>query len=166
MTRQRGFILAANALAVIAISLSAMLPHHPRLVYNATASVPVGFYWVDSVKVVRRGDNLLIRTPEAVRDLADRRQYLPRTVPMIKVVAALDGDVVCASGDAVWINGQKVVVRLRADSQGRPLPRWTGCHRLAGSDVFFLNAHVRDSFDGRYFGVVDRGLVLGKVRPL
>lgn len=166
MNPRRGFLLGANGLAVLAMALSAVLPHRPRLVYNATSSVPVGLYWVDPIQVIKRGDTLLVRTPDVVRGLADRRHYLPRTVPMIKIVAAVDGDVVCASGDAVWINGRKVAGRLRADFQGRPMPRWAGCHHLIGNDIFLLNARVRDSFDGRYFGVVDRGLVLGKVRPL
>jgi type IV secretory pathway protease TraF len=39
--------------------------------------------------------------PDVARDLASRRRYLPRNVPLVKPVAAIAGDRVCARAAAV-----------------------------------------------------------------
>jgi type IV secretory pathway protease TraF len=46
------------------------------------------------------------------------------------------------------------------------MPWWTGCRILNRDDVFLLNPDVPLSFDGRYFGVVDRSLIIGKAQAL
>jgi type IV secretory pathway protease TraF len=52
-----------------------------------------------------------------------------------------------------------------ADTAGRPLPAWSGCIRLADTQVFVLAADP-DSLDSRYFGPVDRAHVLGTALPV
>ena len=166
MNRKRLSVIAAMVLGASALSAASLISGHPRVIYNASASVPLGFYVVTPDKALRRGDLVLVHTPAQVRDLADRRHYLPRTVPMLKHVAALNGDVVCASGTMIFINGNWRAERESLDHLGRELPTWQGCRTLGAKDLFLLNPDVRDSFDGRYFGVVDRGLGIGKVRRL
>ncbi|MEW5704364.1 MAG: S26 family signal peptidase [Pseudomonadota bacterium] len=137
----------------------------PCLVWNASASAPIGFYRVLLGDAVR-GDLVLVRTPKAVRQLAAERGYLPSNVPLVKRVAALDGDVVCAAGDAISINGRVVAERLARDRLGRPLPAWTGCHLLDDGEVFLLMEGVSDSFDGRYFGPTPTAAIIGRLAPL
>nr|WP_303657266.1 S26 family signal peptidase [Asticcacaulis aquaticus] len=138
----------------------------PHIVYNASASAPLGFYHVRPIKALNRGDLVLMTTPELVRDMADRRRYLPATVPMIKTVAALAGDEVCASDHRILINGRPVATRQRHDAMSRPLPHWNGCHHLRSDEFFPLNTDAPHSFDGRYFGVVSVALIQGKLNPL
>lgn len=139
---------------------------YPWLVYNPTESVPVGFYWITRTKAVKVGEMALILTPPAIADLADRRRYIPRHVPMLKYVAALSGDQVCASGERITINDRMVANRQKLDHAGRPMPWWTGCQTLKPSEVFVLNSAAPLSFDGRYFGVVSLQLVRGKATHL
>jgi conjugative transfer signal peptidase TraF len=159
-------IVGLSVLALSAIALAQPRANTPRIVYNASASVPIGYYAVMPVSDIERHDLVLVQTPAAVRGLADQRRYLPRDVPMIKGVAALSKDVVCAVGETIAINGQPTVTRQRYDRAGRVMPWWEGCVRLDEDDVFLLNPGAPYSFDGRYFGVVKRSLVIGKVRPL
>lgn len=165
MIRQRLLIVLFTGVGLVGVCACLAPKTIPRLVYNATASVPVGYYRIIPLQQLARGQLVLIRTPQSVRDLADQRRYLPKSVPMLKTVAALAGDTVCAAGPSVSINGQVLAQRFERDHQGRPLPQWTGCQSLAPGDVFLLNA-APDSFDSRYFGVVKRDLILGQASPL
>jgi conjugative transfer signal peptidase TraF len=137
----------------------------PLLLWNASASAPIGLYRVISSAPILRGDMVLLLTPDSVRDLAAERGYLPLAVPLVKRVVALAGDRVCAIGDDLFINGKWVARRLEHDHLGRRLLHWQGCHRL-GDEVFPLMADVPTSFDGRYFGAVPKSAVIGRLVPL
>jgi conjugative transfer signal peptidase TraF len=136
----------------------------PRLVWNASASSPVGLYQIGDSDRIRTGEMALAWPPAAARALGAERRYLPANVPLVKRVAAAAGDRVCARAAAVFVNGRKVAVRRRADPSGRALPWWTGCERLRGGDLLLLSAQAPQAFDGRYFGVSRGKLVLGRAR--
>jgi conjugative transfer signal peptidase TraF len=159
----RALVFGVTMLGVLATS--ATLVPTPWLIWNASASVPIGFYWRVAGRP-SRGDLVLALAPHWARRLAAERSYLPLNVPIVKRVAAVAGDVVCASGDAVSIDGRLVAYRLASDRMGRPLPRWEGCKALGAGEFFLLMADAPDSFDGRYFGVTERRDVIGRLVPL
>jgi len=134
------------------------------LVWNVTASAPIGLYRQSS-GAVARGDWALVRPPSGVADFAAQRRYLPSNVPMIKRVVGTTGDRVCRIGSGVSVNGRPSAVALPRDGQGRALPVWSGCQRLADGAVFLLNAPPT-SFDSRYFGAVPGANVIEKLEPL
>lgn len=152
--------------ALAALLLPVITPPRPVLVYNPSPSVPIGFYRIEAPNGSKRGDLVLARLPDDMRQLADHRRYIPATVPVLKTVAALSGDEVCANIDRVVINGREVGTRRRIDRIGRAMPWWTGCRRLRADEVFLLNGPSPNSFDGRYFGVTDRASIIGKAHPL
>jgi conjugative transfer signal peptidase TraF len=137
---------------------------HPRLLWNTSPSVPVGLYWIAGAAPTT-GEFAVIRLPDALRALAAARGYLGLTALLIKPVAAGVGDVVCRHGATVTINGKPAADAWVADERGRPLLHWSGCTTLAAGQVFVLSA-APDSFDGRYFGPIDRSQVLGAARPV
>jgi conjugative transfer signal peptidase TraF len=165
MPRRSHFLVAATAGAV-SLGVSALAHPAPWLVWNASASAPLGLYLVVHGQAVARGDLVLAEPPDSARRLAAERGYLPVDVPLVKRVAALAGDTVCGAGLAIIINGHQVVERLSADSRGRALPTWEGCRVLRGSEAFLLMEGVPDSFDGRYFGPVETTAVIGRLVPL
>jgi conjugative transfer signal peptidase TraF len=136
-----------------------------RLVWNDSASAPIGLYWRVGGRP-ERSDLVLAWAPFWARRLADQRNYLPLSVPLVKRVAAAEGDVVCATGRDIFINGQSVTRRLESDHFHRPLPVWTGCKLLGSGELLLLMADVTDSFDGRYFGVSDRHDIIGRLVPI
>lgn len=159
---------AALALTLSGLGLTGLaMPVHPTpgLVWNASASAPVGLYRVLPGKPVT-GDLTLVRTPDSVRKLATERGYLPANVPLIKRIAAAGGDLVCACGNAILINGRTAAKRLTHDRIGRPLPGWSGCRLLDSGEVFLLMQGVTDSFDSRYFGPIPVTLIIGRLAPL
>ena len=153
-----------SAFGLIALGLS--WQQTPLLVWNATASAPVGLYLSTPANTITRGDLVLAMPPPAVAQFAARRGYLPRGVPLVKRVAALPGDVVCSLHRQIAINGRFVAGALLRDGRGRPLPHWRGCLILMQGQVFLLMQGVRDSFDGRYFGPIRRASILAKLVPL
>ena len=158
-------VLALSLLGLGLIWLAALARPAPWLVWNASASAPIGLSRVLPGKLLR-GDLVLVHTPDSVRQLAAERGYLPQNVPLVKRIAALDGDVVCAAGDAISVNGRFVAERLARDQLGRLLPSWNGCHLLDDGEVFLLMEGVPDSFDGRYFGPVPTATIVGRLAPL
>ena len=135
------------------------------LVWNVSSSAPRGLYGVMPTAAVRRGDVVIARLGQGSALLAARRHYLPLGVPLVKRVAALDGDRVCAQGPIIRVNGQQVAVRRSADAAGRTLPWWTGCTALGLHDYFLLGDGP-SSFDGRYFGIVRQQQIIGQAKLL
>lgn len=99
-----------------------------------------------------------------MRALASRRHYLPATVPLVKRIAAVPGDSVCALGDGILVNGRIAARRHETDRAGRPMPWWQGCMTLRDGALFLLMAGTPDSFDGRYFGATEAKDVIGRAR--
>lgn len=166
--RRRPLIIAGGiglVLLGLATTLDFAGPPAPRLIWNASASAPIGLWRIHPNTPVRTGDMVLATTPAAVRQLAAQRHYLPANVPLLKRIAARDGDEVCALGYEIFINGRWIAERLDADRRGLPLPWWNGCEHLRDGRVFLL-MDAAESFDGRYFGPISETAIIGKAVPL
>ena len=157
--------LAILGAGVALVLVSAALPPAPRLVWNASASAPIGLYSVTPRAWADIGDLVVAWPPERYRGLAAKRRYLPLNVPLVKRVAAFGGDKVCARGQRISINDKPVVRRAQTDAKVRAMPAWSGCIRLHGRQLFLLNDNP-ESFDGRYFGVTEPKDLIGKASLL
>ena len=154
-----GITLAAIALSALPIWMN----FSTKLVYNPSASVPIGYYWVTEFggnSELEIGSHVVIPTPIQYRLMAAKRHYLPVNVPLIKKVAAFSGDEICRQHQTISINDKPVAVALIADKNGRKLPSWTGCFVLK-NDEFFALMDAKDSFDGRYFGALKMENIIG-----
>lgn len=149
-----------------ALVATLLVETRPRLVWNASASAPVGLYVVGDGAALVRGDMVIARVPGEFRMFAARRHYLPANVPLVKRVIAAAGDEVCAVGPRVMVNGRLVARRLDRDGAGRPMPWWSGCAELRSGEYFLLMTDSTASFDGRYFGVTDAGDIVGRAQLL
>jgi len=136
----------------------------PLLVWNVTASAPIGLYR-RSFATVERAAWVLITPPRQAHILAAQRGYLPLNVPMVKQIAALSGDTVCRTNSTVTVNGTLRATALSQDSKGRVLPVWQGCEHLSDGQIFVLTAPSA-SFDSRYFGAVPRANIIERIEPL
>ncbi|WP_081944706.1 S26 family signal peptidase [Sphingopyxis sp. MWB1] len=142
-----------------------MRPPQLRLLWNASASAPVGLWTIDPDATPGRGDMVAARLAQPWRGFAARRHYLPANVPLIKRVAAVSGDHICANDHMVFVNGEAVAARRRFDAAGRAMPVWHGCKLLGDAQILLL-IDAPNSFDGRYFGVTLRRDIIGKAVPL
>ena len=154
-------LTASSAVAVSGPHLAS-----PALIWNASASVPVGLYRVQRDPRPHVDDIVVVRPPEDLVWFLAEGGYLARGVPLLKHVAALGGSQVCRIGRAVNIDGEHVGDALERDHRGRPLPVWQGCVVLTDAQVFLMNPDRADSLDGRYFGPLDRSTIVGRAEPV
>jgi conjugative transfer signal peptidase TraF len=151
--------------AALGIGLATLLHPAPRLIWNASASVPIGFYAVHPAGVLHVNELLVVTPPEPLATFLDTRRYLPKGVPLLKHVLALPGQTVCRSGRTITVDGAAMGVALDSDHLGRPLPVWQGCRVVAAGEVFLMNRRA-DSLDGRYFGPLPATTIVGRADPL
>ena len=167
MTR-RGYLHVTGLVAGLFVGLFtvvALLAPHPRLIWNASASEPIGFYRVTPGEQPGRGDLVVIEPPARLAHFLAERRYLPVGVPLLKHVAAAPGARVCRHGDVVTIDGARKAVARPRDRLGRVLPTWQGC-RIVGRSELFLLAGAPDSMDSRYFGPIPASGLLGRASPI
>ena len=153
-------MVAAATLASIAIPLSRLL------VWNATASAPIGFYTVAPADALDVPELVAVMPPEPLAAFMVERGYIERGVPLLKRVLGLPGQRVCRAGRTITVNGIEMGEALERDSLGRDLPVWQGCRVIGDDQLFLMNWDVRDSLDGRYFGPVPAASVIGRAVPL
>jgi len=137
-----------------------------RVVYNASDSVPPGWYLIDPDALPRVGDLVLVRLPSEAAQLASRRGYLPIEIPMLKPVVAAPPQRACAIGSRLLVDGATAVEVRAYDRRGRPMPQWRGCRPLVDDELLLLSPRHADSFDSRYFGPVSTHAVLGTAHRL
>lgn len=162
--KKAALLPVAAVLAGVALIGISAIARAPLLVWNASASAPIGLYRVVS-GAPERGDLVLVQPSKSIAKLAAKRGYLPSGVPLIKRIVAMGGDDVCIFDGAIIINGKIVARQIEADSKGRPMPRWNECRALTADEIFLLLTPA-DSFDSRYFGPVPRAQIIGRLAPL
>ncbi|MBY4818648.1 S26 family signal peptidase [Burkholderia contaminans] len=173
------FVLAAlSACGLAALAWAAFVQPLPRLVYNPSDSVAVGWYRVDPTghgadslprplpPSLRVGSIVLTMLPPDAAALAAQRGYLPARVPLLKRVGAVAPQHVCVFDALVWIDGVPVAAVRAADRLGRALPSWLQCRQLRPGELFLLSSTNPASFDSRYFGPVSAAAVIGVAHPV
>lgn len=160
MKRRTIFLAAALAIGTIAITATVAMPR--RLIWNASASVPVGLYAVQDVNQFRIGDLLAATPPPEIEKFLADGGYVPTGVPLIKHVAALPGQTICRIGNTITVDLRVVGQARKLDSRDRPLPDWQGCLTLGPQQIFLMNTAMPDSLDGRYFGPFERSDIIGR----
>jgi conjugative transfer signal peptidase TraF len=155
----RASTLIVGASSTLLLLWKLLFDPAPLLLWNASKSIPLGFYRIEK-RAPDRGEIAVLRLPDQVGSIANERRYLPRSAWFLKPVAASRGAVVCRFGPHVFVEG-KVVARAKIhDRNGRLLPIWKGCQTLKTDEVFLL-AKPKESFDSRYFGPIDRSRIIG-----
>jgi conjugative transfer signal peptidase TraF len=155
----------ATCAATLGVGLSAFFHPLPKLIWNASASVPIGLYAVHPAGALHVAELVAVRPPNALASFLDERRYLPKGAPMLKCILALPGQTVCRADRDITVDGIAMGDALARDSRGRPLPVWQGCQRIPDGDVFLMNRRSADSLDGRYFGLLPATIV-GRAVPL
>ncbi len=158
--------LIAASTATIAIVVSSIAPMPLKLLWNASASTPVGLYGIGPVEYPSVGDRVVVDVPGPLAMFLSTRGYLPMGVPLIKPVAAIAGQRVCRTGHTISVDGTDTTEALDRDRWGRALPTWQGCRVIAAGEVFLMNSRVRDSLDGRYFEAIPMRAIIGRATPL
>lgn len=176
--RARLVLAGLSACGLAALAWASFVHPLPRLTYNPSDSVAVGWYRVDPLDrrtssplrplqpPLHVGSIVLVPLPAEAAALAAQRGYLPTRIPLLKRVGAVAPQEVCIADGSVRIDGVPSAAVLSADRWGRPLPSWPQCRRLRSGELFLLSVTNPASFDSRYFGPVSAASVIGVARPV
>ena len=100
----RGRTPAITLIGVSATGSPGLADRPPWLIWNASASVPIGFYAIHTVGALRIGDLVVIKPSEPLANFLADRGYLLRGLPLVKHVAALPGQSICRNALTVSID--------------------------------------------------------------
>ena len=150
--------------------------HSSGVVFNHTASMPMGFYQVRrAAPAVTRGAVVVWCLPTSLVAEAKRRGYLgggscPGGVESIlKEVAAVPGDTVVVDPAGLAVNGRRLAGSrpLARDSRGRPVASVPhGRYVVRPGEAWLWSPHTAHSFDSRYYGALPVAGLVGVARPL
>ena len=181
-TTRRDFAMLAAILS--GVGGATVVWRRSGLVFNHTASMPIGFYRIDRAQRVpsrnpppqlARGATVVWCLPEALVCEARKRGYLVRgscpgdAEPMLKVVAAVAGDTVVVDSAGMQVNGRRLPNSrpLRLDSRGLRLSGVAyGTYVVPPDTAWLWSPHHALSFDSRYFGGVPLSGLVGFASPV
>ncbi|HHQ3689967.1 TPA: S26 family signal peptidase [Pseudomonas aeruginosa] len=172
--RARIIVATLAAIGFAALAWVAFVSPLPRLTYNPSDSVAVGWYRIDPFdgraaslpRPLSVDSIVLVPLPATASALAAQRGYLPTRVPLLKRVGAVAPQHVCIVAGQVRIDSVPVAAVLPADRMDRPLPSLQFCRRLEPGELFLLSVTNPASFDSRYFGPVSASTVIGVAHPV
>ncbi|MGP5465864.1 S26 family signal peptidase [Pseudomonas helleri] len=172
--RARIVLAGLTACGLTALAWAAFVSPLPRLTYNPSDSVAVGWYRIEPfdprtaslLRPLSVDSIVLVPLPAEAAALAAQRGYLPTRIPLLKRVGAVAPQHVCIIAGQVRIDGVPTAAALPADRLGRPLPSLQLCRRLEPGELFLLSVTNPASFDSRYFGPVSASAVIGAAHPL
>lgn len=172
--RARIVLASLTACGLTALTWAAFVSPLPRLTYNPSDSVAVGWYRIEPFdprtaslpRPLSVDSIVLVPLPDRAATLAAQRGYLPTRVPLLKRVGAVAPQHVCIVAGQVRIDGVLSAAVLPADRMGRPLPSLQLCRRLEPGELFMLSVTNPASFDSRYFGPVSASAVIGVAHPV
>jgi len=143
--------LVATMLALLLLASVAMTAKSFGFVLNVTASMPGIVYRLGHGE---RGSVTAFCSPIPHPSLG-RGPCPDGSLPLIKRVAGVTGDVVIATDAGVEINGRPLPHSrpLDLDSQGKTLPHLRGVFRIKDGEIWAAGEH-ENSFDSRYYGPV------------
>lgn len=151
MKSSRLAVLAIAAASIAGVTVIQTLAPDTRLVWNRTASAPIGLYWIDDRLPLPNGRALVSGGSPAGKWIA-AHGFLADGWPIIKRVRGVAGDEICRNGRRIYVNNALVAEAFEQANPAINLPMWSGCRMLRPGEFFLLNDHPR-SLDGRYFGV-------------
>ena len=172
--RARLVLAGFATVGLAALAWASFVHPLPRLIYNPSDSVAVGWYRIDPFdprtaslpRPLPVDSIVLVPLPATAATLAAQRGYLPTHIPLLKRVGAVAPQHVCIVAGQVRIDGVPSAAVLPADRLGRPLPSLQLCRRLEPGELFLLSVTNPASFDSRYFGPVSTSAVIGVAHPV
>jgi conjugative transfer signal peptidase TraF len=168
----RLLVKSAMALSILIVGVIVLSCY---FVINTTPSYPVGIYKKIFNKEPQVGDLTLFCPPDnEATAIAYKRKYISAGMCpgnygyLIKKILAAKKDRVRFTDEGIFINGQYLInsqPRLM-DQAGRELSWFRGAYVLGENQVVMLSDHNPDSWDSRYFGILNKQQIKYVLMPL
>jgi len=157
-------VLFISLATIIVLQLCILVLKHLGfgLVYNASKSMSRGVYVVIPAKKIQRNDIVVFYPPFTTQQFLSMQHWGPGNHLLMKHVLGLPGDWVCKRKNTLWINQNKVANVLVFYATNKKIPQVDFCGYLTVDQYLLLSTNSERSFDGRYFGPVQRQNIKGK----
>ncbi len=164
-----------TAVAGVSILLLGTVAYATGARINTTQSIPIGLYRLTSDPVEKGAYVMFCPPQDGVFDHAKKRGLIGAGFCpggygyMMKRILAAKNDAVSISDEGVRVNGELVPhsTPIKTDKAGQSLPRFQADRfTLGGSELLLMSDSCRTSFDGRYFGPINRSQIKGVIRPV
>jgi conjugative transfer signal peptidase TraF len=141
---------------------------------NTTPSIPLGVYRLTDESLIKGAYVLFCPPPAPVFAMAKERGYVGAGFcpggygQLMKRLVAAKNDRVTITAEGVAVNGQRLPLSklIKVDGGGRPLPHYDKSWVLGSSEVLVMSDSNSGSFDGRYYGSIQRSQIEGVIRPV
>lgn len=157
-------VMAASTILYLCIAGYITLPH--LVIYNYTASLPVGWYWLEPAASLRHGDIILCDADEDTMQLAVERQWINPNTHFLKCIYGLPGDVYEIRAHRYIVNGEDKGEIKQYDSAGRKLPLQPDGKYIVPEGYILTGTSEENSFDSRYYGPIPIKNVYNKAHYL
>ncbi|OAJ33836.1 S26 family signal peptidase [Piscirickettsia salmonis] len=155
------------ALLILTIIIVSLKNAGYGLVHQVTESMPIGWYWASPCKLpLTHGERVLFSPPQPLKDYLVQHHWLGQNMSMMKQVYGVPGDFICRHANWLFINGQKTAYIQQEYAPGQALPQWQVCRIIPKNHYLLLALRVPNSFDGRYFGLIEQQQIFAKVKQL
>lgn len=142
----------------------------PRFMYlNVTESLPLGIYLKIPGTGLRNGDIVAFRNSPDIEKLIIERDYFPEHFgrPIMLKHAAVEGTPYMIGTDrTVMVQNRYIGLMKASDSQGRPVPQQHPGKYIVPVGYFLPYTTAANSFDGRYYGPIEKENIEARVIPL
>ncbi len=133
-----------------------------KISVTLTPSLKHRVYWlVRNPERVVRGDYVLFQG----RDLI-ARMGVTKTEEMLKLVGCDEGDLLTVTGEKKFFCNGEYLVRAKDLSLKGALLQHFVFNRTIPTGYMFVMGQHRDSYDSRYFGLVEKSRIRAKAYPL
>ena len=137
------------AVGFAALAWAAFVSPLPRLTYNPSDSVAVGWYRIEPFdprtaslpRPLSVDSIVLVPLPDRAAMLAAQRGYLPTRVPLLKRVGAVAPQHVCIVAGQVRIDGVPAAAALPASAAVRKLTRSRSARQSEDASLLASSAH-------------------------
>jgi signal peptidase I/conjugal transfer pilin signal peptidase TrbI len=137
-----------------------LLPY--KISVTLTPSLKHRVYWlVRNPERVGKGDFVLFRHQELTT-----RMGMKRSEDVMKILGCNEGDLLAVDAEKrFYCNGEYLVRAKDYSLKGEPLRHFVYRGTVPKGFMFVMGEH-KDSYDSRYFGLVDKSRILAKAYPI
>ena len=149
---------------IFIIFIGCLLSQRNKYIINPSKSLTRGIYKTFPVETINKGDIVVFNIPNNIKKMAKEREYILKDAQtLMKIVAATKDDIVTIEKGELFINGISWGKIAYKDSYLRKLdPKNEKELQPKSDDEYLLLSKVRNSFDGRYIGIIKRKDIIYK----
>ncbi len=162
-TQKRSISIIKLVLLITLLSIAGILPSHVSVTLTPSLSHRIYFLALNpSSESIGKGDYVLFRMDkETIMQFTDE----PHTDKVMKIVGCAGGSVLKVEGRDYFCDGVFLCRAKEVTLAGRPISHFVFNGEISQGSLFVIGEH-KDSFDSRYFGLIDAKSVAAKAYPL